>query len=479
MEDERRILLQIIESQAAQNAKLTEQVASLTAQVEELIRKLEEKNHRKTSKNSSAPLSSDGYAKPAPKSQRKSSGAKVGGQDGHKGNSMKLMKEPDEVREHYPVACAGCPNKGICHANVAERRYESEIVIESRLIEHRQIVCCCQMANNVAITGEFPQNITGTKQYGNNLKAFAVALSTVGMVGIERIHDLLTGVFQISVSTGSIQNWIHQLAEKVSPAVGRIREQINSLSVLNCDETGLRVAGSLHWLHCLCNERWSYFALHKKRGKKAMDDIGILPGFGKTMVHDFWKPYYQYDSATHGICNAHIIRELAYAEEEMKQGWAGKLRELLLEMNESRKLLQMDGSFQELVLQTYNLRYDNILADGFEANPVPAKPKWKRGRPGKGKILSLLERLQEYKADILRFATDWSVPFTNNEAERTIRFSKVKQKVSGCFRTIEGAEEYASIMSYISTARKQGMAYFESVKQALSGNALALLEQWV
>lgn len=142
------------------------------------------------------------------------------------------------------------------------------------------------------------------------------------MVGIERIHDLLTGVFQISVSTGSIQNWIHQLAEKVSSAVGRIREQINSLSVLNCDETGLRVAGSLHWLHCLCNERWSYFALHKKRGKKAMDDIGILPGFEKTMVHDFWKPYYKYDSATHGICNAHIIRELVYAEEEMKQGWA-------------------------------------------------------------------------------------------------------------------------------------------------------------
>lgn len=479
MEEREKILLQIIESQAAQNAKLTEQVTALTAQVEELIRKLDEKNHRKNSKNSSAPPSSDGYAKPAPKSQRKSSGAKAGGQDGHKGNSMKLMKEPDEIREHYPIACAGCPNKGVCHANIAERRYESEIVVESRLVEHRQIACCCQMANNVTITGEFPQNITGTKQYGNNLKAFAVALSTVGMVGIERIRDLLTGVFQISVSTGSIQNWIHQLAEKINPAVGKIREQINRISVLNCDETGLRVAGSLHWLHCLCNERWSYFALHKKRGKKAMDDIGILPGYNKIMVHDFWKPYYKYDSATHAICNAHIIRELVYAEEEMKQCWAGKLRELLLEMNESRKLLEKDGSFQELVLQTYNLRYDNILADGFEANPVPVRQKWKRGRPGKGKILSFLERLRDYKADILRFAADWSVPFTNNEAERTIRFSKVKQKVSGCFRTIEGAEEYASIMSYISTARKQGMAYFESVKQALSGNALLVVEQWV
>lgn len=209
-----------------------------------------------------------------------------------------------------------------------------------------------------------------------------------------------------------------------------------------------------------------------------MDEIGILPGFGNILVHDFWKPYYQYGSATHGICNAHIIRELVYAEEQMGQDWAKRMRQLLLEINDSRNRRKPDGCFQELVLRAYHLRYDNIVSDGFAANIVPTKPKWKRGRAAKGKIVCLLERLRDFKADILRFASDWSVPFTNNEAERTIRFSKVKQKVSGCFRTVDGAEEYARIMSYISTARKHGVAYFEAVKCALCGNALTLVEQW-
>ena len=147
------------------------------------------------------------------------------------------------------------------------------------------------MAENQTLIGEFPKNITGTKQYGNNLKAYAAALSTVGMVGIDRIHELLTGVFDISVSTGSIQNWIKQLSSATKEATTKIRERISRLRVLNCDETGLRVNGSLHWLHCLCNENWSYLALHKKRGSKAMDEMDILPGFRNTMVHDFWKPY--------------------------------------------------------------------------------------------------------------------------------------------------------------------------------------------
>lgn len=473
MEDKEKILLQIIEAQAAQIAKLTEQV-------EELLQKLDEKKRHKNSKNSSLPPSSDGYAKPAPKSQRKSSGAKPGGQDGHKGSSMKLMKAPDEIREHYPKACSGCPNREHCHGSIAERRYESDIIVESRLIEHRQMVCCCPMAGSKTLIGEFPKNITGTKQYGNNLKAFAAALSTVGMVGIDRIHELLTGVFDISVSTGSIQNWIKQLSSATKDAVQRIREQISRLSVLNCDETGLRVNGSLHWLHCLCDANWSYFALHKKRGSKAMDEMGILPGFRKTMVHDFWKPYYKYGQAAHGICNAHIMRELAYAQEQMHQNWAKSMQDLLVEIHESRNILMLQGEtgFQTLVREAYHVRYDAIVQLGMVDNIPPQKPKGKRGRVGKGKLLCLLERLRDYKEDILRFASDWTVPFTNNEAERTIRFSKVKQKVSGCFRTVEGAEDYMQIMSFVSTARKHGMSYFETVRAALTGNALSLVEQW-
>ena len=474
VDNDREILLQIIKS-------LTEQVAALTARVEDLTQKLEEKNHKKNSKNSSVPPSQEGYAKPAPKSRRKSSGTKPGGQNGHDGSSMKLMKSPDEIRVHYPEACVNCPNRGCCHPKIAERRYETDIVVQTRVIEHLQMVCCCPKADNVKLAGVFPQNITGTKQYGSNLKGLAVALSTVGMVSVDRIHKLLTSVFDITVSAGAVQNWIGQMANAVADAVSYIREKVYELPVLNCDETCLRVAGSLHWLHCMCNEKWSYMELHKKRGKKAMEDIGLLPSFTNTMIHDFWKPYYSNEAARHGLCNAHILRELVYAEEEKHQVWAKQMQELLLEILGSRKQYAAMGqtSFQEGVLEAYLLRYDRIVADGLAQNPVPRKPSWKRGRVAKGKVVCLLERLRDYKEDILLFARDWKVPFTNNEAERTIRFSKVKQKVSGCFRTKEGADDYMKIMSFLSTARKQGVTWFQAVQQAMNGNALTLAAQWV
>ena len=307
-----------------------------------------------------------------------------------------------------------------------------------------------------------------------------MAPSTVGMVSVDRIHKLLTSVFDITVSTGTVQNWIGQMADSVTDAVSYIRGKVFELPVLNCDETGLRVAGSLHWLHCMCNEKWSYMELHKKRGKKAMEDIGLLPSFKNTMMHDFWKPYYSNEAARHGLCNAHILRELVYAEEEKHQAWAKQMQELLLEILGSREQYATMGQtcFQEGVLEAYLLRYDRIVADGLSQNPVPRKPSWKRGRIAKGKVICLLERLRDYKGDILLFARDWQVPFTNNEAERTIRFSKVKQKVSGCFRTKEGADDYMKIMSFLSTARKQGVTWFHAVQEAMNGNALTLAAQW-
>lgn len=487
MEDQIKLLMEVNAQQRTQieqmNALLQfqiEQNQELTAKIDELLQRIDELSHKKNSRNSSAPPSSDGYAKPAPKSQRKTTGAKPGGQAGRKGSSMKLMKEPDEVKEHYPTACLGCPNRELCHACVAERRYESDIVVETRLIEHRQMVCCCSKRENQILTGEFPENITGTKQYGYNLKAFATALSTVGMVSIDRIHQLLTGVFQISVSTGTIQNWLSQLADATAAATEEIRKKVSERLVLHCDETGLRVNGSLKWMHCVCDGEWSYFALHAKRGTKAMDEMAILPEYRNIMVHDFWKSYFKYDKATHGICNAHLLRELVYADEQLKQSWAKSLHDLLLEMSHQQKVLKEQGAdcFPEEVLRRFQERYDALVLQGFCENVLPERPKGKRGRPGKGTVICLLERFRDYKADILRFATDWRVPFTNNEAERSIRFSKVKQKVSGCFRTEEGAMSYMQIMSFISTARKHGVDYFEAVRTALTGNALTLVSQW-
>lgn len=480
MEEQIKLLTQMNQMLVAQNERLTALLKQQSEKIDELLARIDELSHKKNSRNSSAPPSSDGYARPAPKSQRKSSGAKAGGQEGHKGSSMKLMKEPDEVKEHYPDMCSGCPNRGLCQARIAERRYETDIVVETRLVEHRQMVCCCPMVKNKEISGSFPDHVTGTKQYGNNLKAFASALSTVGMVSIDRIHQLLSGVFQVSVSTGAIQNWIKQLSTSTKEAVEKIREYVSNLRLLHCDETGLRVHSSLKWMHCVCDEKLSYFGLHDKRGHTAMMEMGILPEFHNIVVHDFWKSYFRFNGASHGICCAHLQRELVYADEQMKQSWAKPLHDLLGEILHRRKELEAVGltGFTQEEWNGLSIRYDILLQRGFCENPIPEKARRKRGRPGKGKTLCLLERFRDYKADILRFATDWSVPFTNNEAERTIRFSKVKQKVSGCFRTEDGAKDYMQIMSYISSCRKHGIGYFEAVRTALSGNALALVNQW-
>lgn len=487
MEEQIKLLMQMNqllttqnEQQARQLESQTKQIQELTAKIDELLQRIDELSRKKNSRNSSAPPSADGYAKPAPKSQRKPTGAKPGGQTGHEGSSMKLMKKPDEVKEHYPDMCAGCSNRGLCHARIAERRYETDIVVESRLVEHRQMVCCCLMNDNKEISGSFPDNITGTKQYGHNLKAFAAALSTVGMVSIDRIHQILSSVFQVSISTGSIQNWIKQLSVSTKDAVEKIREYVSNLQVIHCDETGLRVQNSLKWMHCICNEALSYFGLHDKRGHTAMKEMGILPEYHNIMIHDFWKSYFRIETATHGICCAHLQRELVYADEQLKQSWAKPLHDLLSEILHRRKELEALGAtgFAQDEWSGFSARYDILIQQGFCENPTPEKVKGKRGRPGKGKTVCLLERFRDYKADILRFATDWKVPFTNNEAERSIRFSKVKQKVSGCFRTEGGAKDYMQIMSYISSCRKHGIGYFEAVRTALAGNALKLVSQW-
>ena len=471
-------LRQMVAALTKQNSELQAQVAVLTERIDELLDQLDKKN--KNSRNSSKPPSSDGYNKPAPKSLKKPSGKKPGGQKGHKGSSMKLLRKPDEIVPHYPSACLGCPNRALCQMRVAERRYEEDIVIRTHIVEHRQMACCCPRQENKELLGEFPGNITATKQYGSNIIAFASALSTVGMVSIDRIQKLLGNVFQVSISTGTIQNALRRLHMKAKTAVKYIRNMVSKLSLLHCDETGLRVNGKLHWLHCMCNSEWAYYAVHGKRGTEAMEAIGLLPEYRGILLHDFWKSYFVYDKAEHAMCCAHLLRELVYAEEQKHQAWAKPLQELLLEMLSERKRLMEQGQSSYLPgqLDGFLRRYDALVAQGLEENPLPERKKGKMGAPKKGEMRSLLERFRDYKPQILRFAVDWAVPFTNNEAEQSIRFSKVKEKVSGCFRTLQGAQEYAEIMSYTNSAYKHGVGYFEAIKAALDGNALSLVAQW-
>lgn len=273
---------------------------------------------------------------------------------------------------------------------------------------------------------------------------------------------------------------LDRLTDATKEAVAAIKEHVQKLPCLHLDEIGLRGAGSLHWLHCSCDEKWSFFALQKKRGAEAMDAVGILPEYEKLVIHDCWVPYEKYQKSSHALCCAHILRKLVYMDEQLGQSWVRNMKRLLQEILHQRHTLEAAGNtaFTDEELAAYLSRYDAIVQAGIAGNPLPTQESGKRGRPKRGKIRALLDRLQGKKDQILRFAWDWNVPFSNNEAERSIRFSKVKQKVSSYFRTLSGVEDYASVMRFISTASKHGINYFDAVKAALNGDALQLVGQW-
>lgn len=475
-------LKRINKEQAQQLEELRNVIASQAAQIKALLQRIDElTNGRKDSHNSSRPPSSDGYGKkPAPKSLRKPTGKKQGGQPGHKGSGMKIEREPDEVIQHYPTTCEDCPNHGKCHAAVAERRYEYDIVLKIRLYEHQQMKCACPKVDGTAQMGEFPAHIKSSKQYGQNITALVSALSTVGMVSTDQIHRLLQGAFELPISTGTIQAMLDRLDSAVADAVEVIKNRVKRLPILHVDETGWRVEGKLHWLHCACDGEWSYFVVDKKRGSEAMDRMGILPEFVNVVMHDCWTPYDKYTEAIHALCGAHVLRECVYMNENLHQPWAAEMKSLLEEILHKRHEMEAAGAggFHPEQMKHFSARYDAIIAGGIAENPIPQRVAGQRGRLKKGKIRALLDRLRDKKEQFLRFASNWTVPFTNNEAERSIRFSKRKMKVSGCFRTLTGAKKYAAIMSYISTAAKHGVSYFAAVKIALNGDALRLVNEW-
>lgn len=475
-------LLERLEIQAKTIEEQRQIIAQQAKKIEELIADIEKlSGGRKDSHNSSKPPSSDGYnKKPAPKSLRKSSGKKQGGQAGHKGSSMKITQKPDQIVQHYPASCQDCPHKGQCKARVCEGRYEVDIIVRRNVTLHQQMECQCFMRSNQPIKGAFPDGITGTKQYGNNITAFVTALHTVGMVGIDRIRQFMEGVVGIQMSTGTIKNKLLSLRESIKTSVEWIKEKVKQLPLLHCDETGLRVEGSLHWMHCCCDEHWTYLFVHKNRGKKAMEEMAVLPEYTGILETDCWSTYFQYTGASHALCNAHLARELIYAAENLNQSWAEGLKSLLFEIYQEREMRRCAGetAFSSTQLAEYYTRYNALVQAGMALNPPPERAPGKRGRVAKGKVGALLERLDKHKDDFLHFVRNWTVPFTNNEAERSIRFSKVKQKVSGCFRTEEGSREYAEIMSYILSARKHGVTFFEAIHSALNGHALKLVQLW-
>ena len=460
-----------------QNHQLTQTVEQLTQTIEALNRKIAELTEKlnKNSRNSSKPPSSDGLKKPAPKSLRKPSGRKAGGQKGHKGTNFCVTSKPDRVIPHMPSTCEACPHYAQCKAKArtSEERHVVDMVIKTEVVTHQALEVECPLSKETK-RGEFPEDINARMQYGNNLRSLVVALNTLGAVSINRVHVILGSVFGVPLSTGTISDWVERFAGSISDVVNEIGRCVTGSPVVNFDETGLRMNGKLHYAHVASTSQYTYLYFSAKRGQEAMNKGGVLPNFHGIAVHDCWQPYWRFDQASHSVCCAHLLRELiGVKENHANQVWAPRFLELLLAMKKAKEKAIREGknALKKSQLILFSVLYDVYLRIGRKENPLPPPDtnKKKGGKPKQGKVLSLIERLAKYKGSVCLFAEIFDVPFDNNQAERDLRMVKVKQKVSGCFRTSEGAEAFLKIMSYIGTARKQGVNPFKAIRLALDG----------
>ena len=470
---------EIINTLTQQNKKQEDTINRLLQIIEELKQTIKELNEKlsRNSRNSSKPPSSDGLSKASPKSLRKPSGKKAGGQIGHPGTNLSIKTEPDEVIQHMPLNCHNCPLKIKCNKNssIVETRNVIDAVIDVKKIAHQTLAIICPL-HKIKYKGVFPKNIKAPVQYGENLEALAVSLNTIGAVSVNRTHKILSSVFNIPLSTGTINTMVSRCAAGLDGIVEHIRERISASRIAHFDETGTRVEGNTMWVHNASNKEYTHLTVHEKRGTIGMDSGGVLPMFRGVAVHDCWMSYWKYDDIDHAICCAHILRELIGVEENHpEQKWATSFKEMLLDMKVAKeKALKKGEALSRYYLEKYDRLYDRIITEAYRKNPLSKSTEKKRGRKKKGTVLSLIERLSAYKESICLFIKNPMVPFDNNQAERDIRMVKTKTKVSGCIRSKEGAMNYLKIMSYVGTATKQNVNPYESIRYAILDKPYAI-----
>ena len=381
----------------------------------------------------------------------------------------------DKVTETIVLTPETCPCCGEGLENVTasktKRHYKMEIpIITPTVTEHVSEEKTCPGCGG-KISAEFPHESKAPQQYGPNLKAFIVMLAEMGMVSMNRIVEMVEAITGIKISEGTVANTIEQCAENLEEVVNEIKETIKGAKVVHFDETGMRIQGRLTWLHTASTKILTYLNIQAKRGKEAMDAIGVLNNFKGIAVHDCLASYFQY-SCIHSLCNAHLLRELIFIYQRMHQSWAKKMIDLLLEIKEAVEARLLDGKtfLLEEELSEYIKRYSENVEEGLEINPEQPKPIGKRGRAKQSKARLLLLRLQKWKDEYLRFAFDFICPFDNNQAERDIRMPKVKQKVSGCFRSLKGGKSFATIYSFIQTLKKNRVPVFGELVKVFKGD---------
>lgn len=454
-------------------------LCELSAAVERLEQRVSELEQQlaKNSRNSSKPPSSDGFIKPHPQSMRKPSGRKSGGQPGHEGATLRMIEEPHQVQWHLVQQhCeCGCPLEDE-PATGHERRQVFDLPkVELTVTEHRVEIKRCPVCAKEH-KGSFPENVNASVQYGQHFKALVVYLRGYQLLPSARTAEFFRDVFMATVSEGTLDTILRESAKNLAAFMDDLKNKMIAASVAHFDETGLSQNGKSHWLHSVSTKEATYYAMHAKRGTEAIDDIGILPEFQGTAIHDGWPAYFQYEQCWHGLCNAHHLRELIFIKEQLKQPWAEDMIDCLLKIKEKVEQAKEQGqtSLSDWQISYWRHRYQSVIAKGYRANPWRELPKTQRtrGRPLKGKARCLVERLDHHQDKALAFMLDFDVPFDNNLVERDVRMAKLKQKISGTFRSSSMADAFCRIRSFISTVRKQSLQLRDALESVFSPSPL-------
>lgn len=440
----------------------------------ERIQKLEDQL-AKNSRNSGKPPSSDGFDKPAPRSLRKRRRRKSGGQKGHAGHTLEMVKKPDHIKKYKVAQCAYC-QKSLKRQKVEriEKRQVFDLPkVRMEVTEHQAQVKCCSGCGKET-RAEFPKEVNQVVQYGTEAKSQMTYLNHEQHIPMKRTCDVFEEFYGHRPAEGTIYAAGAEVAQIVTPFTAAIKEHLAVWeAVIGNDETGMRIDGKLYWLHATCTSFLTYYAYHQKRGKVAMDAINILPRFKGRVVHDDWPSYFQYDFL-HALCNAHHLRVLLFLQERYPQTWIEPLITLLLKIKQKVATAQRKNQtrLSERQKANYFAQYDKLIQQGLRANPPPnatSRKPGQRGRLKQSPARNLLWRLKEHKTAVLAFMVDSKVPFDNNQSERDLRMMKVKQKISGCFRSEEGAGIFCQIRSYLSTARKNGQMALAALRLAFMG----------
>jgi len=435
-----------------------------------------ERRQRKDSHNSSKPPSSDGLGR-KPRSVRKKSGKSSGGQKGHQGQALLQVQTPDSVITHRPKSCEQC-GCGLQEevGRVKDRRQLHDLPdVRLHVQEHRIEEICCPTCQHWTLAS-FPAGVHAPAQYGPRVQALAVYLSQFQLLPLARTCEALSDLCGCSLSQATLVNWMAQAATTLEPTIQRIKALLIAGSLLHADETGIRIKGLLHWLHVAATRWLTLYGWHRKRGQEAMEQMGVWPHFAGRAMHDRWASYDRY-SCAHSLCGAHLLRDCLFVAEQEKQPWAQEMFEVLLLMQQGVEHFRAQGAevLPKEVRDDWIAQYFEVLASGLAAHAAQAPPDRRLapkrvGRKKQEASKNLLDALLKRADQVLAFLDDLAVPFTNNLAERDLRMIKVQQKISGTFRSPEGATAFCAIRSYLSTMRKQGRSMLAALTSVFAGS---------